>query len=113
MKLTPVLHGTLVNALYRKSQVNLPLLHHLQRRSQNGTAQVGLLDPETTGEAVDPAGNNAGIRDKGTFVLLVGDNFSQLNLDIFGVPGLSTKSAEGSGCIVKSSSLDKITGRVW
>lgn len=90
-----------------------PLLHHLQRGSQDGTAQVGLLDPETASEAVNPGRPGTAVGDEGTLILLVGNDLRKLNLDILRVFGLSTESAESIGSIVESSALDKVTGRVW
>lgn len=90
-----------------------PLLHHLERCSQDGTAQVGLLDPEATGEAVNPAGDDAGLGNDGALVLLVGDNLSQLDLDVGRVLGLSTKSAESVGCAVETANLDEVTWGIW
>ena len=88
-------------------------MHHLEGGAQDDTAEVRLLDPETASEAVHPAGEAATVGDNSTLILLVGDDFSKLNLDVFGVCGLSTKPAQGRGSLVESTTLDEVTWGVW
>ncbi len=55
MKLTPVLVINVSKGfrIYETRRF-LPLLHHLQRGTQDRAAKIGLLVPETTSEAVQP-----------------------------------------------------------
>ena len=101
------------NTLRVNNQLRSPLLHHLEWSSQDGTAQVRLLDPETTSKAVDPARDETRVRDERALILFVGNDFGQLDLDIFRIFGLPTKSAERIRSIVKSSTLNEVTRRVW
>lgn len=87
-------------------------MHHLEGSTQDSAAQVGLLDPEATSEAVNPGGDYTGVRDESALVLLVGDDLGELDLDVLGILGLSTEPAEGIGGIVESSALDEVTGGV-
>lgn len=90
-----------------------PLLHHLKRGTENGAAQVGLLMPETTLEAVHPALQPASIGDHSPLILFVGDDFRQLDLDVLGLTGLSTEFGESDGCIFETALLDEVSGRIW
>ena len=89
-----------------------PLLHHLERGTQDGSAQVRAGLAETALEAVGPATEPGGVGDESTLVFLVGDNLGQFTLDVDGVLGLATdtsKSVHGSGDVAL---LDEVTGRV-
>lgn len=90
-----------------------PLLHHLKRGTEDGAAQVGLLVPERTLEAVGPARDPARRWDDRALVLLVGNDLSELSLDVFGVLGLTTKAGEGSTSLLDAPTLDKVTWGVW
>jgi len=89
-----------------------PLLHHLQRGTKDGLAQVAALLPERTLEAVGPTRNPASGGDHGTLVLLVGDDLRELSLDVVRVAGLATESGQ---CVTGSldvTTLDEVTRRV-
>lgn len=86
-----------------------PLLHHLERSTEDGTAQVGLLLPERTSEAVLPASKPASIGDDTALVFLVGNNLGNLGFDIFRVTGLATESAESVDGIIDTALLDVVT----
>jgi hypothetical protein len=76
------------------------LLHHLHANTEERTAQVGVAAGEATLEAVGPATEVAGLRDDLQFVLVVGDDLSELVLDIVGLDGLVTNGSEsGSGTV--------------
>lgn len=51
-----------------------PLLHHLERSTENGTTDVAASLPERTREAMEPAGPVASDRDCLTFILGIGDD---------------------------------------
>ena len=89
-----------------------PLLHHLQRGTEDGLAQVGALLPERTLEAVGPARNPASGGDHGTLVLLVGDDLRKLGLDVVRVSGLATESGQGVAGSLDVTALDEVTRRV-
>lgn len=90
-----------------------PLLHHLERGTENGAAQVGLLMPETTLEAVQPALEPASIGNHGALVLFIGHNLGQLDLNVFGLAGLTSEFGEGNGGIFESTLLDEVSRRIW
>jgi hypothetical protein len=89
-----------------------PLLHHLKRGTKDGTAQVGLLLPERTSEAVLPASEPASVGDDAALVFLIGNNLSNFGLDVFGVAGLAPESAKSVDGIVDTALLDEVTGGV-
>lgn len=72
-----------------------PLLHHLERGTEDGSSKVGLGGPETALEAVGPAAEPGGVGDQSTLVLLVGNNLSNLSLDELGVLGLAADARQG------------------
>lgn len=69
--------------------------------------------PQRTSEAVHPGRDESAGWDDATLILLVGNDFSKLVLDVLGLGGLTTKSAESGACFLKLSTLDKVTWRVW
>lgn len=89
-----------------------PLLHHLERGTQDRAAQVGLATPEAALEAVGPRSEPGGVGDKLALILLVGDDLSKLNLDELGVTGLTTEAGERVGSLVQTTALDEVTGGV-
>lgn len=86
-----------------------PLLHHLERGTENGLAQVAVLLPERTLEAVGPARNPASGGDHGTLVLLVGNNLGKLSLDVVRVARLTTESGQGIASSLDVTALDEVT----
>lgn len=52
-----------------------PLLHHLQRCTEDGTAQVAAGLEQTTFEAIGPAAEVTGLGDDLHLVLVIGNNF--------------------------------------
>lgn len=89
-----------------------PLLHHLQRRAENGLAQVGVGLEDRAAEAVGPAVEPAAGRDESALVLLVGDDLCKLGLDELGVRGLASQAREGGTGLLDLAALDEETGRV-
>jgi hypothetical protein len=89
-----------------------PLLHHLQRGTKDGLAQVGALLPERTLEAVGPARNPASGGDHGTLVLLVGDDLGKLSLNVVRVTGLATESGQGVAGSLNVTTLDEVARRI-
>mgnify|MGYP006953142671 CR=1 FL=1 len=88
------------------------LLHHLERGTENGLAQVAALLPERALEAVGPTRNPASGRDHGTLVLLVGDDLGKLSLDVVRVAGLATESGQCVAGSLDVTTLDEVTRRV-
>lgn len=89
-----------------------PLLHHLQRRTQNGAAQVAALLEQGALEAVEPRVEVAALGNDGQLVLVVGDDLGELVLDEVGLDGLVAEAGEGGGGEVELALLDKVAGRV-
>jgi hypothetical protein len=89
-----------------------PLLHHLQRSTENGAAKVGASVPEGALEAVGPRAEPGGVGDQLTLVLLVGDDLSKLDLDVLRVLGLATKARQRIGGLEEVAALDEVTRRV-
>jgi hypothetical protein len=89
-----------------------PLLHHLQRGTKDGLAQVAALLPERTLEAVGPTRNPASGGDHGTLVLLVGDDLGKLGLDVVRVTGLATESGQCVAGSLNVTALDEVARRV-
>jgi hypothetical protein len=85
-----------------------PLLHHLERGSENGLAEVGVGLEDGTGEAVSPRADPVGVGDNLTFVLGVGDNLGKLGLDVLGVSGLSSKAGESTTGSLNTTLLDEV-----
>ena len=88
------------------------MLHHLQGGTKNRTAEIGLLGPETTLEAIGPAGEPASGWDHFALILIIGNDLGNLDLDIFGFCGLATETRQGLHCLFNSASLDKVARRV-
>lgn len=91
---------------------HIPLLHHLKRGTEDSSAKVRLAIPEAALEAVGPAADPRGRGNDLALVLLVGDNLSQLGLDILGVLGLTADTGEGVNGVFDAAPLDKVSGRV-
>lgn len=92
--------------------VDLPLLHHLQRSTKDGSAQVRLGLEKRALEAVGPGTEPRSVGDESTLVLLVGDDLGDLTLDILGVAGLATDARESTDSVFDSALLDKVSGGV-
>lgn len=89
-----------------------PLLHHLERSTKNGLAQVGVGLENGAAEAVGPALVPATSRNNGALVLLVGNNLRKLGLDVLAVGGLATQSGEGVASLLDLATLDEVSGGV-
>jgi len=89
-----------------------PLLHHLKRRAQDGSAKVRLGLPETALEAVGPATDEGRRGNERALIFLIGDNLGQLGFDVVGILGLTTKARECIGSPVEVAPLDEVAGRV-
>lgn len=84
-----------------------PLLHHLERSSQDCAADVGRAIPERAGEAVKPRAPVAGVGDDGALIFGIGDDFSQFGLDVFRVGGLATETGEDSTSLNSKLDIEK------
>ena len=89
-----------------------PLLHHLQRSTQDGLAQVRVGLPQRALEAVGPAAEPGGRGDQLALILLVGDDLGELNLDVLGALGLAAQAGERVGGLGEVALLDEEAGRV-
>lgn len=90
-----------------------PLLHHLERCSQDSSAEVGGGVAERTLEAVGPAGEVSVLRNDGHFVLVVGNDFSKLSLNKLGSSRLITKTLKDTSGVFELSLLDVVTWGLW
>ena len=86
-----------------------PLLHHLERSTENSLAEVGALVPERTLEAVGPAGDPSRGRNESALVFLVGDNLGKLRLDVLGVRRLATDFGKSGAGFLDVTALNKVT----
>lgn len=89
-----------------------PLLHHLERSTEDSLAEVAVLLPERTLEAVCPTRNPASGGDHGTLVLLVGNDLGKLGLNVVGVTGLATQSSQSAASSLNVTTLDEVARRV-
>jgi hypothetical protein len=89
-----------------------PLLHHLKRGTENGAAQVAVGGPEASSEAVGPGLEVTTLGDDGHLILVVGDNLSELLLDIVRVGGLVTDATKHLGGLGEIALADEVTGRL-
>ena len=87
-----------------------PLLHHLEGCAEDGAAEITLLMPEATLEAIEPAAEIASLRDDLKFVLVISDDFREFGLDVFGVAGLASKTAEDLSGAVDFAAFDEVAG---
>ena len=93
-----------------------PLLHHLERGTEDGLAKVGVGLEEGTLETVGPARDPATSGDEFALVLLVGNDLSELKLDQAGevsVRGVDTTDLhQGLASILGAATLDEVARRV-
>ena len=90
-----------------------PLLHHLKRCTEDGSAQIGRWVPKTTLEAVVPGAEVTTLWDDRHLVLVVGNDFSQFLLDVFGSLRLATKTGKDLGGLLEVALLDEVTWGFW
>ena len=86
-----------------------PLLHHLKRGTEDGTAQVAVGLPEATAEAVEPAAEVAVLGNSLELVEVVGLNLSQLKLDVLRVDGLATDTGESLASLLLHALANEVT----
>lgn len=86
-----------------------PLLAHLQRGSEDGSAQVAAALPDGAAEAGEPGGPVPALGDDGELVLVVGDDLGELVLDELGLDGLAAEAGEGAGGPVEVALLDEVS----
>jgi hypothetical protein len=89
-----------------------PLLHHLHRSTEDGSAEVRLAIPEAALEAVGPRAEPRGGGNDLALVLLVGDDLGNLRLDVLGVLGLTTDTGESVDSLLDLTTLDEVSRRV-
>lgn len=81
----------------------------MERGTQNGLAQVGVALPQAAFETVGPGAEPSGVGNKLALILLVGNNLSQLDLDVLRLGGLAAEARQGVGGPVKTTTLDIVT----
>jgi hypothetical protein len=86
-----------------------PLLHHLERSTQDGTTQVAAALPKTAFEAIRPTAEIAALGHDLQLVFVIGDDLSKLLLNELGVRWLSTDSRQGVGSFLDVATLDEVT----
>ena len=89
-----------------------PLLHHLKRSAKDGAAQVGVGLPEAAAEAVEPGVEVIALRNDLELILVVGNDFGKLLLNILGINRLATETGEHVGSTIELASLDEVTWRL-
>jgi hypothetical protein len=89
-----------------------PLLHHLEGGTKDGLAEVAVLLPDRTLEAVGPTRNPATGGNHGTLVFLVGNDLGKLGLDVVRIARLATESGQCIASSLDVTTLDKVTRRV-
>ena len=90
-----------------------PLLHHLQRGTQDGLAQVRVRLPQRAFEAVGPARHPARGRDQRALVLLVCDDLRQLGLDVLRRAWLAAQPGERLAGLFDFTTLHVVPRRLW
>jgi len=90
-----------------------PLLHHLERGTENGSTEVGVGSPEGTREACSPGREPRVGGDSVSLVVCVGYNLGELELDVLGVLWLTTETGKDITSSLDAASLDKVSWRVW
>lgn len=89
-----------------------PLLHHLERCTQDSSSQirsgVSKRSRETSGPRIKVSTGGDELR----FEFIVGDNFGEFLLDVLGIGGLTSDSRQGSSGIFDSSLFDKPSWRI-
>jgi len=88
-----------------------PLLHHLNRGTENNTTEVGAGVAETTREASGPRREVATLGGELHLVLVVGDNLGKFLLDVGRLGGLTTNTSEGARSVIETPTLDVPPGR--
>jgi len=88
-----------------------PLLHHLERSTQDGSAEIGRRVAESTGEARVPGREVTTLWDDGHLILVVGDNLSKFLLDEFRSRWFPTETGQGNGSLLEIALLDEVTRR--
>lgn len=89
------------------------LLEHLESDTEDGAANVGGTVADVTLEAVGPSSNVVGLWDNLHLVLVVGNDLSELILDVVGVLLLAADGGESLSGLLELSLLDEETWRLW
>ena len=89
-----------------------PLLHHLERCTEDGLAQVRVRLEERALEAVCPSADPSAGGDELALVLLVGNDLGKLSLDKLAVCRLTTKTCKSLAGLLDATALDEVTGGV-
>lgn len=88
-----------------------PLLHHLERSTEDSSSQVGLGGEDGTGETGSPLTEPSGGGHERLFVLGVGDDLGKFGLDVGRGLVLSSESGKNVSGTVELALLDEVSGR--
>lgn len=89
-----------------------PLLHHLKRSTQDGSAKVGLGTEHAALETVGPATEPGGGGNESALVFLIGNDFGNLSLDVLGVGGLAANARQSVDGLLNLTLLDEVSWRI-
>lgn len=89
------------------------LLHHLQTDSTKCTSKIAGWAPETTVEAVRPRRKVSCLWYDAQLILVVGNDFRKLVLNVFRIDWLSSNIGKSASCIIKLAFLYEVTWRLW
>ena len=89
-----------------------PLLHHLERGTEDGLAEVGVAVEQRSLEAVGPRSEPGGAGNQLTLVFLIGNDLGKLDLDVLGFLGLTAQARKRVGGLGEVALLDVVTRRV-
>ncbi len=82
-----------------------------EQLTNGGPTAVAVAFQDRAVEAVCPATNPACLWHNLQFILVVGNDFSKLVLDIVGIDWLATNACKRFGCLLKLALLDEVAGR--
>ena len=89
------------------------LLEHLESNTEDSAANVGGTVADVTLEAVGPSSDVVGLWDNLHLVLVVGNDLSELILDVVGVLLLAADGGESLSGLLELSLLYEETWRLW
>lgn len=87
------------------------LLHHLQRGTQDSTAEIAVRREEAAAEAIPPAEEVSSLGNGLQFVFVVGNDFSDLLTDVLGIHRLATDTGQNLRRLLKPTLLDEVARR--
>ena len=89
------------------------LLHHLETNTKKCAADVAGTNGDLSGEAAGPGLDITSLRNDRQLILVVGNDFCELLLNVGRISWLSTDIGEGLHGFLNSALLDEVTWRIW